>query len=84
MPEIEIEVKRKIYDDPDFCSELDNFDSRSKCCPYLFWQNDECKLFNHGLLLAGTRTYFKCDQCKAAYQKTKQQQKKELDQCQKT
>lgn len=71
MAEIEIDVKAEIFDDPEFCSEIDHFENGPKCCKFLWWPTNTCKLFDSGLLLAGMSTYFKCPQCKEAWKKAK-------------
>lgn len=61
MTEIEIEVKRKIFDDPIYC------ESREKSCDYChgLWY---CELFCEKL--GEWRSLeIKCDQCKEAWKK---------------
>jgi phage FluMu protein Com len=68
MSEINIAGAILIYDDPEYC------ESRERSCDYCHGLG-YCKLFRSKLEEKNSLE-IKCPQCKAVYQKAKQQQKK--------
>jgi len=65
MTEIEIDVKAKIFDDPDYCENK----SRLEKCFARDWINSKCWLFNKTIKFDGVN-HLKHEQCKEAW-KTK-------------
>jgi hypothetical protein len=72
MTEIEIDVKAKIFDDPDYCNSDYRIGERTRCW-YLI--GSWCNLFpskenGNQLIKQNAGHHIKCDQCKEAW-KTK-------------
>jgi hypothetical protein len=62
MSEIEIDIKAKIFDDPEYCETKNG----SYCCPYIKYVDEGyCELFRYSLRGSAVK---KCQQCKEAWQ----------------